>query len=308
MNKVLFKNTVDSSTLDTLSKMYILSIDVGIKNLACCILEVEKQSKKYSIIKWDVLDLCKSQNIHFKCHKSECKRKVYFKDINNQYYCNIHAKQCKYKIPTKEDKFTTLRKKKIKDIEHYISERIILFTELNSANTDANMKTNTKTKKPTKKELLERIEQYQQKYLLERITESKTKDFTLIDIGKNIVTQLNSFLSNIKLDIILIENQIGPLANKMKTIQGMIAQYFIMNSVYSIYFISASNKLKLFPGKKSNYKERKKMGIEVTRKFIEEAENKVFLSDQFEKHKKKDDLADCFLQGYWYIKENGFIE
>ena len=45
---------------------------------------------------------------------------------------------------------------------------------------------------------------------------------------------------------VIIENQIGPLAIRMKTIQGMIVQYFIMSNlnVEHIEFISASNKLK----------------------------------------------------------------
>ena len=129
----------------------------------------------------------------------------------------------------------------------------------------------------------------------------------MVDIGQNIVSQLDTFLSDSPVQKVLIENQIGPLANKMKTIQGMIAQYFIMRNVYDIIFVNASNKLKLFNGKKSSYKERKKMGIEVTKTFIEDADNKDELREMFEKHKKKDDLADCFLQGYWYMKEFGMI-
>ena len=36
--------------------MKILSIDVGIKNLALCLLEVNNNN--YSILKWDVINLC----------------------------------------------------------------------------------------------------------------------------------------------------------------------------------------------------------------------------------------------------------
>ena len=34
-----------------------------------------------------------------------------------------------------------------------------------------------------------------------------------------------------KIDYVIIENQIGPLAIRMKTIQGMIVQYFIMSNL-----------------------------------------------------------------------------
>jgi hypothetical protein len=51
----------------------------------------------------------------------------------------------------------------------------------------------------------------------------------------------------------------GPIANRMKTLQGMIAQYFIMNNVINIEFISACNKLKDFnTNKNTTYSERKK--------------------------------------------------
>ena len=40
----------------------------------------------------------------------------------------------------------------------------------------------------------------------------------------------------------------------MKTLQGMIAQYFIMKNKTSIEFVSSTNKLKLFIGnKKTTY-------------------------------------------------------
>ena len=52
---------------------------------------------------------------------------------------------------------------------------------------------------------------------------------------------------------------------------------------------------------KKNYKERKMSGIMVTQKYItENAILNIWLT-HFNKHKKKDDLADSFLQGLWYI-------
>lgn len=35
--------------------------------------------------------------------------------------------------------------------------------------------------------------------------------------------------------------------------------------------------------------------------------NKDKLREMFEKHKKKDNLVDCFLQEYWYMKEFSMI-
>lgn len=290
MNKKVSTYTINTQQESPLPQQNIISIDVGIKNLACCILSINGEKKEYSIKKWDVLDLCKSINISLYCSSQGCKRKVTFKSPNSEYYCNIHSKKCKYQIPSKDDKLTAIKKKKIADVKQYCAQKLI-FIDVSDKKTD----------------IIKKIQDYQEKHFLEKITADKTKDFTLVDIGQNIVSQLDTFLSDSPIQKVLIENQIGPLANKMKTIQGMIAQYFIMRNVFDIIFVNASNKLKLFNGKKSSYKERKKMGIEVTKTFIENKDNKDELREMFEKHKKKDDLADCFLQGYWYMKEFGLI-
>ena len=44
----------------------------------------------------------------------------------------------------------------------------------------------------------------------------------------------------------------------------------------------------------------KDLGIQCTQKEILETQESKWL-ELFQKHKKKDDLADCFLQGMWYI-------
>lgn len=77
--------------------MKILSIDIGIKNLAYCVLEIEENSTTFNIIKWDVINLCgeiplcqyvmKNKKMTKKCDKKAC---VY---RDNIYYCKTHAKK-----------------------------------------------------------------------------------------------------------------------------------------------------------------------------------------------------------------------
>jgi len=130
----------------------------------------------------------------------------------------------------------------------------------------------------------------------------------LITIGRNMHRRFDALPHLASgIDVVIIENQLSTLATRMKTLQGMITQYFIMRGVPDIQFISAINKLKLYEceaGDKGDkgegsYADRKKRSIEITRSLINE--HAPLMSMKFEKHKKKDDLADCFLQGMWWF-------
>ena len=89
----------------------------------------------------------------------------------------------------------------------------------------------------------------------------------------------------------------------MKTLQGMISQYFIMrNENIKIEYVSSQNKLKEFAesSKKLTYKDRKLKGIEICLNLLNGQEES--FTKLFQNHKKKDDLADSYLQGIWYLR------
>ena len=146
------------------------------------------------------------------------------------------------------------------------------------------------------------------------VQKSNASKVDLVTIGRNIQHKFDEILCDHLQSInkIIIENQIGPIANKMKTIQGMLSQYFIMrNNNIQIDFISASNKLKDFiptveekaeKAEKMDYKQRKKLGIQTTLNIVNNDFRFKSWADFLHKHNKKDDLSDCFLQGMWYIK------
>jgi hypothetical protein len=148
-------------------------------------------------------------------------------------------------------------------------------------------------------------------------------DVDMIVLGRNLKTKFNlifneytSSENELSIDAVVIENQIGPLAGRMKMLQGMIAQYFIMKNVNKIEFISATNKLKLFKNVKINenetnensYKLRKQQGQIVCRSLISFYPSLHLWNQEFDKHLKKDDLADCFLQGYYYMYSNSVYQ
>ena len=62
------------------------------------------------------------------------------------------------------------------------------------------------------------------------IETSKTRDFSLVYYGTSMKKEFEKIFDKIgyhTIDLVLIENQIGPLALRMKTLQGMIMQHFI---------------------------------------------------------------------------------
>jgi hypothetical protein len=126
----------------------------------------------------------------------------------------------------------------------------------------------------------------------------------MVDLSKRLFDALETLPP--RYDLILIENQIGQNAIRMKALQGMITLYFVSKGNTARHYWNATNKLKMFVKEKTTYAQRKKLGIVITRQIIEE-KYKTQL-DYFVKHKKKDDLSDCFLQLLDYMKKENKLD
>lgn len=132
------------------------------------------------------------------------------------------------------------------------------------------------------------------------------------DINNIICNYLTSIM---RVDKVLIENQPCLKNPKMKSIQILLYSYFILrglvdkekndSKINEIVFVSASGKLKYckdaeidkrYSHLKSKYTKRKKMAIDYCKKYI--SDNKL---NYFNTHKKKDDLADSYLQALQYF-------
>jgi hypothetical protein len=261
--------------------MKLVSIDVGIKNLALCLFHIENK-EKYEILKWDVINLC--NEVDTICYMCKKPAKYNNKEI---YCCKKHIKNIGLPLIDKELEMKNLKKAKVNDIKELFKKHDISFDS-----------------KKSKVILLENFENtISDNYVIPFSNKIKSNDLSLIEIGISLKQNLDKLYENIEIDTVIIENQISPIANRMKTLQGMIAQYFIMKNVNDIHFISASNKLKDYISKKTTYSERKHKGIEICEELLINNETFGTHLDMFHKHKKKDDLADCFLQGLWYLKE-----
>jgi hypothetical protein len=339
-----------------MEKQRMMSFDIGIKNMAYCIFEIHQGTNSYEIMDWNILNLMEKDepNVFCNCHalkekipkKPKKEKKIvklenFFVDSSdslvsspsptnklcgkiakykkeNNYYCEKHAKQqTQYIIPKKQISSSQLRKNKIDDLIKIGQTYQCLLNDGEN-----------QEKKQTKKNILENLENFFKIKCLEPLAETKKHnagDTDLITIGKNMKNLLNLIREIELVNLVIIENQISPIANRMKTIQGMLAQYFIMkNSEIKIEFVSSANKLKGFSKndgekqkkeekieektEKQKYSQHKKDGVFYTNQMLEKDINLHTWKNSFNESKKKDDLADCFLQGIWYLNSRNRIE
>jgi hypothetical protein len=265
--------------------MKLISIDVGIKNLAYCVFDASN-----AILDWNVVNLMNAEAPAGVCSCSNkkgvaCDKKAKYAK-GEQLFCQVHSKTCGFIMPR------SLKSMKVGDLRQYAVDNnvtSVLPSDL----------------KPV---ILEKVTAR----MLHKIDSRKmgAGELDLVSIGRNMKTEFAKIEHFATATHVVIENQISPIATRMKTIQGMIAQYFIMtHGSMKIEFLSSAGKLKGFEPQNSEagseYAKHKKDAVFHCAKLLDMekfAEWKHILDT-----KKKDDLADCFLQGVWYMKRNNIL-
>lgn len=327
--------------LNTSTNKRIISFDVGIKNMAYCIFDVvhTESSPTITILDWNILNLSKSSFVDATNNSDvpSCmhamslgkptkknpipatklcgKKSKYHKD--EFYVCEKHAKESnKWTMPKKEYSEKALQKLKMDALKTFVkNDNIYFFTSIPD--------------KIKKQELIDKVVQhYETRCWVENPKPVKAVNagaIDLISIGRNLYSQISQIPHMKTVTHVVIENQISPIANRMKTIQGMLAQIFIVYDIVEIEFVSSANKLKDFvknlstgvkdlsTGKKEKkekekppvnaaYKQHKTDGVTFCRQFLGDYFTHRWATF-FNESGKKDDLADSFLQGIWYINK-----
>jgi len=318
--------------------MKVISFDIGIKNMAYCVLSsTQNADAPIMIHDWNVLSMieeaapvvfpcnCMIAGKNKKIEPKMCSKAAKYSKFD-QYFCDRHAKIYKqYIIPTKKHLPAFIKKQKVPDLVALCNTHMLLL--------------NRDVKTLKKEQLIEILSGFYKQVCFDAIVTLKSKnanEIDLIHIGKSIKRLFDQLPDIDSITNVLIENQISPIANRMKTIQGMLAQYFIMkNDNIHIDFVSSSHKLNQFkqiaairettsagasaaaePGSGSgacesgktnpHYKAHKSDGITYCEEILEKnatlTEWKLSMNAR-----KKDDLADAFLQGMWYFKQQNII-
>ena len=276
--------------------MKILSFDIGIKNLAGCIMDKER-----TIYWWDIINLLqaeKKQCSFIRKFKNgncaECKKKPEF-EFDKKYYCKNHI-----------DETTS----------NYHSSTKCEFKCLHT-NKDKQCNKNAKWSSLDSKMHLCTVH-YNQYNKVKKLPKRNCNTIKIEEIILCMWQVLDQCPHLLEVDHVVIENQPAKKNRTMKAIADSIFNYFICrgivdkertkSTIEKVSYISASNKLKIneentinaLKDKNSSekYRIRKKLGIEYCREALKDNQEKL---DYFNLHSKKDDLADSFLQGIYYL-------
>ena len=155
--------------------MKILSIDVGIKNLAFCLFEkeeeeLEKQGTSFKITKWDIANISEKETLNCQVvdKNGECGKPAKFKK-NETCFCLKHAKKETFLIPKNEQKAAFINKQTLQKLYEISGEYGITYE-----------------KKIKKKDLVHLINERIEKVCFQPIETTNASDVCLFEIGKNI--------------------------------------------------------------------------------------------------------------------------
>jgi hypothetical protein len=250
--------------------MKLVSFDVGLRNLAFCVLEGTTRSN-LKITHWDLIDVMAESAGHDnpKCFK--CKKPAnWLKE--STYACGTHKTKGGAKVPTK----TELNKTSIESLRE-TCRAVGIFGE-------------------TKKALVDGYYLYCKSNVWTRCIKS-AKQISVVDLAAPIAQCLEArkALWN-DADLVCFEQQPD---KRMLCVQAMMHMWYVCAG-YKCKGVSAVHKLSniiTVQDSTKTYKGRKSTGIVHASQLVPTQ-----WKDYMLKHPKKDDLADCFLQGLWVLE------
>ncbi len=260
--------------------MRLLSIDVGIRNLALCILEVSNTGPR--IKEWKVIDLLPEPRCKV------CSTNPALLVLGEKRLCRECARQDRsLVIPTP----SLLKACKQPFDWPLLRKRGLVAQDCKECAATVKAAVRTKLLKLRKKRAAREAP-------LQEVAEKVSQILTRTGMGGTF-------------DYVAIENQIGPQAIRMKAMQAMITQQVITVGLVEnwdrVVYVSAKDKLSDSPAsKKKDYEGRKKLGIAICTAILEDDGEEERWYSVLVAHPKKDDLADAYLQGIMVLKAKGF--
>ena len=295
----------------------ICSWDVGIKNLAYCI--IQDNGGKFKVIKWDLINLSNQKKIT--CCETVKKKKGIVKQCssNAKFSVTINGKIIGYcgrhksKYVPFEDGWEDKKKEKKK------TNNLCCFEAKKKCIKKSTFFCQTENSYYCTAHRKSRINRIKKEKELKKIKKKSCMSQAVYSLGYNMATKLDKIKELMQVDEVLIENQPTFKNPTMKTVSTFLFNYFMIRSIIdkektnskvkTIKFISPSNKLKVNENQtmevmnknkdpEKKYKLTKELAIKYTKILMKNMPDKL---THLETYKKKDDLCDAFLQGYHYM-------
>lgn len=283
--------------------MKICAFDIGIKNLSFCI--IEQLSTNFQVLKWELINLSTEQKTCIGVPRKNitCDKKATMscKEFPDLCFCSLHSKQ--------------FRKPKFAICE-CDEEHKCMYVTSKECNKKSTSQIADKYYCSTHAHQVEK--QFDTSYSICKIKKKSCMKESLQILGDKMYTKLEQLPEILEVDKIVIENQPSFKNPTMKSISILLFAYFVMKHFQNIDFVSPSGKLKInetltnkiLKGtpKKDKYKNTKKLAIIYCQKLLEKDSNKKSSLKILDNPKKKDDLCDAFLHGYYHLIGNTGLE
>jgi hypothetical protein len=316
--------------------MKLVSWDIGIKNLAYCIMEYDENDKliPFKITKWNIINLLGEKSKIKVCQSTtknnkpcENKASAYFyingKNIN---LCGMHKKMHK-KMMDDHTKISFIKNKDSDKSCPYINKKNVVCNKkalwggfMGSGEFARPLHFCTSHKNVCMKNEERELE-------LKKIKKIKCKDLNVTDLRITLLCRLNGIPELLDVKYVVIENQPAFKNPVAKSIQDTIFTWFLMKGIIEkdttksiieeVRLVAPSNKLKLNEDKsvrilskaesdRETYILTKELGIEYCKKLIEHDKKWLEFLETKEKSKyseerKIDDLCDSMLLGAQFI-------
>jgi len=292
--------------------MKVLSWDVGIINLAYCLIDYNKQTKEFKILDWDIINLTDREKM--KC--TECNANPsYYQDISEKYYCKNHSKLASITPPEFNNLFTINENCPL-DLCSFQGK-----TDLCGKKSKYELKT-TETNYYCNTHAKSKYNSLCNSYKLVNHSKKGIDKMSMDDFLLRLIKELDKRPLLLNCEYVFIENQPTMKNPRMKTISVTLYNYYTIRGIVDkhisnsplkeVHFMAPSNKLKLADNgdkaelvkvknnddESKTYKLTKALGVKYCLEMIKQYPEWVA---KFNSHKKKDDLADCFLQGMYAL-------
>lgn len=267
--------------------MKLAAFDIGIKNLAYCILE-KKSADDIKVLEWDIINLIDTG----KCCKENCPLSASYQvggDSNPRFLCVLH----------KDEIDDTMK-------GEFLSEFVACSKQCSSCT-----KTENVFESETDGVLCARHRDMciNKKLKPKKMKGKKCAEIPVEQLKVNIVKALDARKSLIQVDEVVIENQPSLKNPRMKAVSDTLYTWYVIrgkvdsNHIKKISFVSPAGKLKGFDTKAlktstNKYKTTKDLAIKYATETLNKDKDNAMWVCLLEKHKKQDDMADAFLHGW----------